>query len=90
MISAPCFRDFRAAAGCFLVSMMLVLSGCGKSEQWSGLQKPPSSDGRLWFAATMTYEDRQMMRRYLEQGLRDGFAVMAEMQAKIDCSHDQE
>ena len=89
MIFMPCFIDFRVVGGYFFMCMVLLLSGCGGSAQWSGAKETPSSDGRLWFSATMTYEDRQMMRRYVVEGLYDGIIAVAKMQARIDCSHDK-
>ncbi|MCL1887109.1 MAG: hypothetical protein FWG01_04165 [Betaproteobacteria bacterium] len=87
MTSVPCLLDFRVVAGYFLVCMTFLLSGCGGSAQQPGSQDAQPPDGTLRFSATLSYEDRQMMRRHLVRGLHDGIIATAEMQARIDCSH---
>ena len=88
MAFAPSLPDFRVAVGYFLMCAAFFLFGCSDSAQRSGSPAASPSDGPLRFSATLSYEDRQMMRRYLVQGVHDGIAAMAEMQEKIDRSHD--
>lgn len=86
MIAVPHYRDFRVTAS-FLLCVPLLLAACGGSANRSGSQNVPPSDGTLQYSATLSYEDRQMMRRYLVQSLHDGIVAMAMMQTRIDCRH---
>ena len=81
MTFIPCTFDFRVAAGYLFMCMMLLLHGCSQSFR---------PDGTLKSSATMSYEDRQMMRHYLVQKVQDRIADIARMQAQIDLDHDYE
>lgn len=87
MIVVPRYREFRVTAGYFLLCVSLLLAGCGGSANRPGSQNVPPSDGTLQYSATLSYEDRQMMRRYLVQSLHDGIVAMVMMQARIDRRH---
>lgn len=57
--------DFRVFAGYFLMGAALLLSACNAPFQKSGSRDGSHADGKLWFSATLSYEDRLMMRDYL-------------------------
>ncbi len=63
--------------------MVLLLSGCKEPAVPPGSPEALPAEGTLRFSAAMSYEDRQMMKRYLLQGLHDGLVAVAEMQARI-------
>jgi hypothetical protein len=88
MISMPHFPDLRVIAGCFLIGALFLLSGCKGSGQPPVPPHAAPPDGMLRFSAAMSFEDRQMMRYYLVQGLHGGLTAIAGMQAKIDFSLD--
>lgn len=75
--------DFRSSARYFLVCLILLLSACDAPIQNSGSTDISQAEGKLLSSATLSYEDRLMMRNYLLQELCNGVIVIARMQERI-------
>ena len=65
-----------------------LLTGCKEPAGLSPPQETTSTDNAQRPSPTLSYDDRQMMRRYLVQGVYDGIAAIVVMQARIDSDHD--
>lgn len=76
--------DFRDLAACFLMCTVLLLSACDASSRKSGSHDVSQADDKLLSSATLSYEDRLMMRDYLFRELCNGLVVIAEMQERIN------
>ena len=83
------FFDFRIVAGYVVMSMACLLySSRVDARQPDSQNVYNRADGSLWYSATLSYEDRQMMKNYLLQQLTEGVVAVVEIQAQIDGMHE--
>lgn len=94
MTIAPCLSPRCVAAQRLLLCLSVcLLLACSDPREKLHAGEPAPSNNMVQTApdlraqrpsATLSYEDRQMMRRYIVQSLVDGIAAIMHMQARID------